>query len=442
MDSALDLARLQFAFTASFHYVFVQLTLGLGPLIVFWETLGWWGRSAAAGRAARFWVKAFALSFTFGVVTGLPLEFQFGTNWAAFSKTTGPVVGQTLALEGLYAFILESAFLGIFLYGRGRIPRFLHWLSAILVVVGSWLSSWFILATNAFMQHPQGFSVDEEGIFRLESLRQLLFNPWLEGQLPHTLLGGLLTGAFVVAGISALWTLNGRHSELSHISLKTALPVGLFAALLLAFPTGDRQAQMVARHQPASFAAMEGHFETENAAAIVILGQPDMENLKLDNPLEVPGVLSFLTHKRWAAEVQGLKDFPREEWPDHVPLLYYSYHIMVGLGTLLIAVLAVAMWSLVRGRILAARRVLWILLLAWPFPFLANTAGWVTAELGRQPWLVYGLLRTQHGPSPQISAGNVLFTLMGFLGLYLLLGILFLAFFGRIVVRGPKEVSP
>ena len=442
MDSALDLARLQFALTASFHYIFVQLTLGLGPLIVFWETLGWWGRSAAAGRAARFWVKAFALSFTFGVVTGLPLEFQFGTNWAAFSKTTGPVVGQTLALEGLYAFILESAFLGVFLYGRDRIPRFLHWLSAVLVVLGSWLSSWFILATNAFMQHPRGFSVDEEGIFRLESLRQLLLNPWLEGQLPHTLLGGVLTGALVVAGISALWTLNGRHRELAHISLKTVLPVGFLAACLLAFPTGDRQAQMVARHQPASFAAMEGHFETENAAAIVILGQPDMENLKLDNPLELPGVLSFLTHKRWAAEVRGLKDFPREEWPDHVPLLYYSYHIMVGLGTLLIAVLGLSMWSMVRGRILSSRRVLWILLLAWPFPFLANTAGWVTAELGRQPWLVYGLLRTQLGPSPQVSAGNVLFTLMGFLGLYLLLGILFLAFFGRLVVRGPKEVNP
>ncbi len=439
MDSALDLARLQFAFTASFHYIFVQLTLGLGPLIVFWETWGWWGRSGPAARAARFWAKAFALSFTFGVVTGLPLEFQFGTNWAAFSTTTGPVVGQTLALEGLYAFILESAFLGVYLYGKDRVPRFLHWLSALLVVLGSWLSSWFILATNAFMQHPKGFSVDEDGVFRLESLRQLLFNPWLEGQLPHTLLGGVMTGTLVVAGIAALWTLSGRHRELAHLSLKTALPVGLVAALLLAFPTGDRQAQMVARHQPASFAAMEGHFETESAAAIVILGQPDMENLRLDNPLELPGVLSFLTHKRWAAEVRGLKEFPREEWPDHVPLLYYSYHIMVGLGTLLIAVLGLSVWSLLRGRILSSRRTLWLLLLAWPFPFLANTAGWVTAELGRQPWLVYGLLRTRHGPSPQISAGNVLFTLMGFLGLYLLLGILFLAFFGRIVVRGPKE---
>jgi cytochrome bd ubiquinol oxidase subunit I len=223
--------------------------------------------------------------------------------------------------------------------------------------------------------------------------------------------------------------------------LRTGVIAGAIAVVALVFPTGDGQGRNVANHQPVTLAAMEGLFDTSEGAPIAILGQPDTDALRLDNPLLVPNALSFLTYRRWGAEVKGLKDFPRDLWPDNIPLLYYSYHIMVGLGTLLIALMLIAIWWLWRGRLYTSRPVLWALLLALPFPYIATTAGWMTAELGRQPWLIYGVMRTAAGVSPRVSASNTLFTLMGFMGLYFVLGILFLFLVHREIEHGPEPVA-
>ncbi len=245
------------------------------------------------------------------------------------------------------------------------------------------------------------------------------------------------TGCFVMAAVGAFYLLAGRHVEFGQLFLRVAITVGIIAAVLQLFPTGDLQGEMIASHQPPTLAAMEGLFKTESGAPLAILGQPDMEKQRLDNPISVPNALSFLTYRQWSAEVKGLDAFPQSEWPDNIPLLYFSYHIMVGLGTAFIAILLIAAFKLYRGTLFASRAILWTLMLAFPFPFIANTAGWITAEVGRQPWLIYGLMRTSAGFSTQVSAGNAWFTLLGFLGLYALLTVLFLFLIYREIDEGP-----
>jgi cytochrome bd ubiquinol oxidase subunit I len=441
MDSALDIHRLHFAYTITFHYLFPQLTMGLALLIVVLKSLALWKRDASYGQAAQFWGRIFALNFAMGVVTGIPMEFQFGTNWAAFSKSAGGIIGQTLAMEGVFSFFLESSFLGLFLYGEQRLGPTLHWLSAFLVFLGSWLSGYFILATNAWMQHPVGYEIGPTGELLLTSLWELLSNPWLFWQYPHTMIASVVTASFVMAGLGAFYLLMQQHQAYGRLFVRVGVVAGVAATILMVFPTGDGQGRMVAQHQPVTLAAMEGLFETAQGAPLALVGQPDMERLRLDNPILIPNALSFLTYRRWTAEVRGLDEFPREAWPDNIPLLYYSYHIMVGLGTLFIAVMALSGFFLWRRRLYATRALLWTLMLFVPFPYIANTAGWMTAELGRQPWLIYGLMRTAEGASPQVSAGSGLFTLLGFMGLYLLLGLLFVLLVIREVAHGPEAVA-
>ena len=440
---ALFVHRLQFAFTITYHYLFPQLTMGLALLIVVFKTMGLRG-DEVANEAARFWAKIFGLSFMMGVVTGIPLEFQFGTNWSRFSEAAGGVIGQTLAMEGVFAFFLESSFLYLLLFREKQLGPRLHWLSAFLVFVGTWLSGWFIVSTNAFMQHPVGYAVREDGTIVLRSLWEFLTNPWSFAQYAHTMIGSVVTASFVVAGVGAFYLLSDRHLVHAKRFLQVAVVAGAMASLLLAFPTGDIQAKLVAEHQPVTFAAMEGHFQTEEGAGLVILGQPNMETLTLDNPLVMPNMLSMLTHRRWHSKIVGLEEFDRDLWPDNVPLVYYAYHIMVGLGTIFIAVMGLALLLLIRGKLFGIRTWLWILMLSIPLPFVANTAGWLTAELGRQPWLIHGLMRTADGYSTNVSSGNVWFTLLGFMGLYALLSMLFFFVATRIVGRGPgptREVA-
>ncbi|MFZ1865631.1 MAG: cytochrome ubiquinol oxidase subunit I [Polyangiales bacterium] len=433
---ALVAHRLQFAFTVSYHYLFPQLTMGLALLIVVLKTMALRG-DRVANESARFWAKIFGLTFVMGVVTGIPLEFQFGTNWARFSEAAGGVIGQTLAMEGVFAFFLESSFLYLLLFGEKRLGPKLHWLSAVLVCVGSWLSGYFIICTNAFMQHPVGHRVREDGVVVLQSLGAFLTNPWAVVQYVHTMIGAVVTGAFVMAAIGAFYLLSEKHLPHAKKFLRVATLSGALASIALAFPTGDIQAKMVAGHQPVTFAAMEGHFETSEGVGLILVGQPNMETLTLDNPIIVPKALSFLTYRRWDASIEGLREFDPERWPDNIPLLYYAYHIMVGLGTIFIAIMSVAVLLLRGGRLFRARWMLWILLLALPFPFVANTAGWLTAELGRQPWVLYDIMRTADGYSHNVSSGNVLFTLLGFMGLYALLSLVFAFLALRIVERGP-----
>jgi len=441
VEDALMVHRLHFAFTVTFHYLFPQLTMGLALLIVILKTKALRTGDEHWNRAARFWARIFGINFAMGVVTGIPMEFQFGTNWAAFSRAAGGVIGQTLAMEGVFAFFLESGFLGLFLFGEKKLGPRGHWFAALMVFLGSWISGYFIIATDAWMQHPVGYSLGPNGEILLSSFWALLLNPWALVQYAHNMSGAVITAAFVMASIGAFYLLSGQHEAYGRTFVRLGVLVGVVASIAQLFPFGDFQGRMVARHQPATLAAMEGLFETKAGAPLALLGQPDMEKKRLDNPLEIPNALSFLTYRTWAAEVKGLDSFPPEDWPDNIPLLYYSYHIMVGLGTFFIAILVVAAGKLWRGSLYASRLMLWVLMLSLPFPYIANTAGWITAEVGRQPWLIYGLLRTAHGVSPQISSGNAWFTLLGFMGLYTVLGILFLFLVYREIEHGP-EAAP
>ncbi|MGB9405696.1 MAG: cytochrome ubiquinol oxidase subunit I [Candidatus Acidiferrales bacterium] len=441
MGDALFVHRLHFAFTITFHYIFPQLTMGLALLIFIMKTLAQRTGDARWNQAARFWGKIFGISFALGVVTGIPMEFQFGTNWAEFSRSAGGVIGQTLAMEGVFSFFLESTFLGLFLFGEKRIGAKLHWLASLMMFLGSWLSGYLIVATDAWMQHPVGYAIDGTGAFALRSFWELLLNPWGLWQYAHTMIGAVQTGCFTMASVGAFYLLSKRHVEFGKLFLRVAVTVGIIAAFIQLFPTGDGQGKMIAENQPVTLAAMEGLFHSERGAPLVILGQPDMEKQRLDNPLMFPKALSFLTYRAWSAEVKGLDEFPQNLWPDNVPLLYFSYHIMVGLGTIFIAVLLLAAFQLYRGTLFDSPATLWILMLSLPFPFIANTAGWITAEVGRQPWLIYGLMRTRAGVSTQVSAGNAWFTLIGFLGLYTILAILFLFLVYREIEEGPEGHS-
>jgi cytochrome d ubiquinol oxidase subunit I len=437
MDSALAVDRLQFAFTITFHYLFPQLTMGLALLIVVLQTISLRTGDERYAKAARFWGAIFGINFAIGVVTGIPMEFQFGTNWARFSRYAGGIIGQTLAMEGMFAFFLESTFLGLFLYARDRLGPRAHWASAVAVWLGSWLSGYFIVATNAWMQHPVGYEIGPDGAPQLTSFWALMLNPWAIWEYLHTMAGAVQTGAVVMAAVGAFYVLARRTSEYGSLFLRVAVPVGCLAAALQLYPTGDRQGLLISRDQPETLAAMEALFASGPAAPLVIIGQPNMTDRRLDNPILVPGMLSVLTYRRWNAEVRGLDAFPRDRLPDNIPLLYYAYHIMVGLGTVLIAAFGIAAWKLWRGSLMASPAMLWVLMLMAPAPYIANTAGWITAEIGRQPWIVYGLMRTGSGFSPTVSAGNGLFTLLGFLGMYSLLSILFIFMILRELDHGP-----
>jgi cytochrome d ubiquinol oxidase subunit I len=430
--------RIQFAFTVTYHYLFPQLTMGLALLIVWFKWKALRTGEAAWADAARFWIRVFGINFAVGVVTGIPMEFQFGTNWARFSAFAGGVIGTTLAMEGMFAFFLESSFLGILLYGEKRVSPRAHFLSAVALFLGSWLSGYFIIATNAFMQHPVGYTVGAGGKLELADFWAFVGNPWALWQYAHNMSGAAVTGAFAVAGISAFWLLLGQHREVAGRSLRAAVVVAAVASVAQAFPTGDRAGKMVADHQPATLAAMEGLFDSGPYAELAIIGQPDMERRRLENPVVVPALLSFLAYGSFGSTVVGLNDIPREQWPTNVPVVYYAYHVMVGLGTMFIALALLSAFLLWRGRLLSSRWILWAWMLAMPFPFIANTAGWVTAEAGRQPWLVHGLLLTADGTSPRVGTGDTLFTLLGFSGLYLVVGILFLFLVGREIAHGPS----
>ncbi|MFZ0912883.1 MAG: cytochrome ubiquinol oxidase subunit I [Candidatus Korobacteraceae bacterium] len=438
MDSALLIHRLHFAFTVTYHYLFPQLTMGLALLIVILKTLALKTKDESYDRAARFWAKIFGINFIIGVVTGIPMEFQFGTNWSHFSRYAGGVIGQTLAMEGVFAFFLESTFLGLFLYGEKRLTKTQHWFAAFMVFVGSWLSGYFIIATDAWMQHPVGYQRAADGSLQLSSFWRLVLNPWAWWQYAHNMSGAVITGAFVMSAVGAFYLLSQKHVQQGRIFVRVGVIAALIASVLQVFPTGDAQGRLVALNQPVTLAAMEALWETQPGAPLVIIGQPNVPAQKIDNPIILPKMLSFLTWRRWNAEVKGLNEVPKQDWPDSIPLLYFSYHVMVGLGTIFIAVSVIAAFLLWRNQLYHARWMLWVLLLLFPLPYIANTAGWMTAELGRQPWLVYGLLRTVDGYSKMVSAGNAWFSFLGFLGMYTVLSILFLFLVRREIEHGPS----
>jgi cytochrome d ubiquinol oxidase subunit I len=434
--TALGLHRFQFAFTITYHYLFPQLTMGLALVLVVLKLLALRRRDADYDVAARFWTKLLGVTFVMGVVTGIPMEFQFGTNWSRFSAIAGGVIGQTLAMEGVFAFFLESSVLYLVLFQEQKLGPKRHLLATLALCTGSWLSGFFITATNAFMQHPVGFVLDTRGVIHLTSFSQLLLNPWAWIQYAHTMIGATITGAFTVAATGAFYILQNRDLAVAKKMLSVAVVIGTVAAVAAAFPTGDQQAKIVQQHQPEAFAAMEGHFHTEVGAGMTLIGQPNVEQLRIDNPVRIPLMLSFLTHQRWDTEIKGLTAFPRDRWPDNIPLLYYGYHIMAGLGSLFIGIMTASCFLLYRGKLFVTRGLLWLIMLAFPLPFVANTAGWMTAELGRQPWLVRDVLRTSAGSSLQVGPGSTLFSILGFMGLYGMLSVLFFLIVSKILHQG------
>ncbi len=432
--------RFQFGFLVTYHYLFPTLTMGLALLIFFMKLVAYKSGDERYDHAATFWAKIFGINFAVGVVTGIPLEFQFGTNWARFSNYAGGVIGLTLALEGLFAFFAESAFLGLFLYGKQKLSAKMHLFASFMVFLGSWLSGYFIIATNAFMQHPVGYRVGPRGLL-LSDMWAYLLNPWAFWQYLHNMTSAVVAASFVVAAVGALYTLSDRHKEQARVFLKVGVVAGLISCILILFPTGDQNGKMVAEYQPAALAAMEGKYETSDKAELAIIGQPDSVNKRLDNPIIVPYVLSYLAYGSFGAKVKGMNDFPKDELPDNTELLYYGYHIMAGLGTIFIALMLTSATKLWRGTLETSRAWLWMLMLAFPFPFIAVTMGWMTVELGRQPWLVYGLLRTIHGTSPKVAGGSVAFTTLGFMGLYFVVGVLYLYLIHRQIAKGPIDFA-
>jgi cytochrome d ubiquinol oxidase subunit I len=436
MNDATIAGRWQFAFTIMFHYLFPVLTMGLGVLIAVLKTIELRTGNAVYGAAARFWARIFAITFATGVVTGIPMEFQFGTNWSRFSRYAGPAIGQTLFMEGVFAFFAESSFLGVFLFGESRVSARTHWLAAMMVALGAVLSGFFIVATNAWMQHPVGYTIAGDHV-ELTSLWALLTNPYGRWQYPHVISGSLITAAMVMAGTGAFYLLLERHGEYGRIFVRVGVVAGALAAMTSLFPTGAFHGENVTRFQPAKMATMEGLFKTQEGAPLAIIGMPDRDRRELTDPILVPGLISYLAYGNFNAKVTGLNDIPPDQHPP-LEIVYYAYHIMVGLGTIFMAILGLAAFFLWRGTLFERRGMLWILMLGAPFPYIANEAGWVVAEVGRQPWSVYELQRVAESSSTNVTAGMTYFTLLGFMGLYLALGLLYLLLFARIVNQGPK----
>lgn len=439
MTDAATADRIQFAFTIMFHYLFPITTMGLAPLIVVLKTLHLRTGEVRYSRAAQFWARIFAINFAAGVVTGIPMEFQFGTNWASFSNFAGGVVGQTLAMEGIFAFFLESGFLGLFLFGENRIPPLLHWLSGVMLTLGAWLSGFFITATDAWMQHPVGQTIGPDHRAHLTNFWALLTNVFAWWQYVHALNGAIVAGAVLLASIGSYYLLANREreAEFARLSIKLGVIVAAIFSITQIFPTGDENARNVVTYQPVKQAAYEGLFTTQTNAPLSIIGFPSTEQHKLLDAVEIPGLLSFLTYGETQRKVPGLNGFKKDLWPP-VQITYYAYHIMVGLGTIFMGVYLLGVYLLWRRKIFDQRWFLWIMMLMLPFPWIANEAGWTVTEVGRQPWLVWGLFKTSQGYSSTVVAGETIFTLLGFFGIYTLLGILFLFLVGRQVSVGPE----
>ena len=437
MDSALVVDRLHFAFTVTFHYLFPQLTMGLALLLVILKTMALRTGNPHYDQCARFWAKIFAINFVMGVVTGIPMEFQFGTNWAQF-LTDRRWRHRADTRHGRNVQFLPRKHVPRHLpFGENRLGPKLHWWSGVAVWAGSWLSGFFIVATDAWMQHPVGYTVEPNGVIVFNSFRDLILNPWILWQYLHNMIAAVVTASFVMAALGAFYLLTRAAPAFGRTFVRVGVIAGLAGTILLAFPTGDQQSMMVSRYQPVTLAAMEGLFRTARARHSPSSVSPTPKQGKSTTPSNFRSRSVSSPRGTGKARSTASMLIPRGEWPDNIPLLYFSYHIMVGLGTILLAIALVAALRLWRGRIYRDKPILWILMLAFPFPYIATTFGWMTAEIGRQPWLIYGVMRTELGMSPTVSAGNGLFTLIGFMGMYALLGVLFLFLIGREVALGP-----
>jgi len=433
------LARLQFAFTISFHYLYPPLSIGLGLLLVGIEAMWLKTKSPLYHQLARFWTKVFALIFAIGVATGIVMEFEFGTNWATYSRYVGDVFGSALAAEGIFAFFLESGFLAVLLFGWDKVGPKTHFFATCMVALGAHFSAIWIIVANSWMQTPAGFHIVGEGLgarAEITDFWAMVFNPSSLDRLMHTVVGAWQAGAWLMVSIGAWYLLKKQHRDFARTSVKIGLTLSLIASLLT-LVTGDRSAAGVAKNQPAKFAALEGHWETAPQAAIHVVGWVDEKN-QTTHGLAIPGLLSWLAHGDAAAPVTGLRDIPADERPP-VHFTFQLFHVMVGIGFAMIGLALCAAWKLWRGSLENSRGLLWLLVISVLGPQIANQAGWWAAEVGRQPWIVYKLLRTSQGLSEVVKAHQIVTSMIMFMAVYALLFAAFIFLLNEKIKHGPDE---
>lgn len=438
MDAEI-LARIQFAMTVGFHYIFPPLSIGIGLIMVVMEGLYIKTKNKEYEILARFWTKIFALTFALGVATGIVMEFQFGTNWATYSRFVGDVFGSALAAEGLFAFAIESTFLGILIFGWNKVKPWVHLVSTIGVFLGSMFSAVWIVVANSWQQTPAGYHIVGEGNMARAEITDfwaMVFNPSSVDRVIHVWIGCFLAGALLVISVHAYYLIKGRFVELSKKALTMALVVATIFSLAQLL-SGHSSAVIVAEHQPAKLAALEGHFEAEAPGDLYLLGWVNKEEQKVTG-IKIPGGLSFLLYQDFKAPVTGLNAFPEEDRPSQVNAVFQAYHIMVMIGMFLIGLTLYACFLLWKKKLFETKWLLWILVFSVILPQIANQLGWVAAEMGRQPWVVYGLLRTADAVSVSVSAGQVLFSLIMFAFVYLILLFLFIYLLNKKIQKGPE----
>ncbi|MBF0511091.1 MAG: cytochrome ubiquinol oxidase subunit I [Candidatus Omnitrophica bacterium] len=437
----LTLARLQFSLTIMFHYIYPPISIGLGVAIVIMETMYLLTKDPLYHQMTRFWVKIFGLVFAIGVATGIVMEFEFGTNWATYSRYVGDVFGSALAAEGVFAFFLESGFLAILLFGWDKVSKFTHWLSALLVCLGAHFSAIWIVVANSWMQTPAGFHIVGSGLHARAEITDfwaMVFNPSSMQRLSHVILGAWMTGAFLVLSVSAYYLLKKEHISFAKASLKIGLFLA-FVATLGQMETGRISAEGVARHQPSKLAAMEGHYAAHAPADIYLAGLVDEKNEETKG-LKIKGLLSYLVDNDFNAPLVGLKVYKKEDRPP-VALTFQMYHAMLAIGGVLLGLVIIGMWLFLKRKLFDCQWYLKILVPAVILPQLANQTGWITAEVGRQPWIVYGLLRTSDALSKAVGAHAVLTSLVLFTVVYIFLFVLFIFLLDQKIKQGPEHLA-
>lgn len=434
------LARLQFALTVIFHYIYPPLSIGLGVVMVITEGIYLKTKNPAYLDMAKFWTKVFALTFAIGVATGIVMEFEFGTNWATYSRYVGDVFGSALAAEGVFAFFLESGFLAILLFGWNRVGPKMHFFSTLMVCLGSHFSAIWIVVANSWMQTPAGFHIVGEGLqarAEIVGFWAMVLNPSSLTRLCHVVIGCWLAGAFLVISVSAYYLLKNQHIQFAKSCLKIGLSIALTALILQGF-SGDSSGKVVAKHQPAKLAAFDALYRTQEGAPLTILGVVNQKEKRIDYALQIPKLLSFLSFSDFNAPVVGLDQVPEKDWPN-VPVLFHMYRLMIGLWLAMLIVVLVACYRWRKGTLFESKWTLRILVLSVLFPQIANQAGWISAEMGRYPWIVQGLLRISDGLSKTVTAEHVLGSIIMFMVVYVFLFILFIYLLNEKIKHGPVE---
>ncbi|MFI0434953.1 MAG: cytochrome ubiquinol oxidase subunit I [Parachlamydiaceae bacterium] len=436
----LTLARFQFALTIMFHYIFPVLSIGLAIIMVTVETLYVKTDKIAYLHSAQFWTKIFALTFAMGVATGIVMEFEFGTNWATYSRYVGDVFGSALAAEGIFAFFLESGFLAIVLFGWNRVGKKMHLFSTWMVCLGAHFSAIWIVVANSWMQTPAGFHIVGEGLHaraEIISFWQMVLNPSSVIRLSHVILGCWLAGAFLVISISAYYMLKKRHLAFAQHSMKIGLIIALITSVLQLI-TGDISARVVAKYQPSKLAAIEALYKTESGVPLTLFGVVNTKEERIDHAIQIPNLLSYLSFGSADAEIKGLDQIPKEDWPN-VLALFNVYRLMLFMWALMFFLAILGFYLVSRGRMKAHPWVLRLMVLSVIFPQIGNQAGWYCAETGRYPWIVYGLLRISDGLSKAVTANQVLISIIMFSIVYLILFILFIYLLNEKIAHGPEE---